>query len=98
MFGQERRIGVMHLSQYPLGCIGSGGFMEHDEYLKASKAAEVARLSASQKEEVPASDPELEENEEDKDEYDAKKKKKNGFDVKKIISSITEFFTPDNIE
>ena len=72
--------------------------MEHDEYLKASKAAEAARLNALQKEAVPAVDPELEENEDDKDEDDAKKKKKNGFDVKKIISSITEFFTPDNIE
>ena len=72
--------------------------MEHDEFLKASKAAEAARLSASQKEEVPAVDPELEENGDDKDEDDVKKKKKNGFDVKKIISSITEFFTPDNIE
>ena len=73
--------------------------MEHDEYLKASKAAEASRLEAQQKVEIPAVNPEEEDVEDTKDENDSKKKpKKKGFDVKGIIASLTDFFTPDNIE
>jgi len=72
--------------------------MEHDEYLKASKAAEASRLEAMHKAEIPVVNPEVEENEDEKEENDSKKKKKKGIDLKKIVTSFTEFFTPDNIE
>ena len=72
--------------------------MEHDEYLKASKAAEQSRFAAMQKVEIPDVNSESEENEVDKEGNDGKKKKKKGFDVKGIIASLTDFFTPDNIE
>ena len=72
--------------------------MEHDEFLQASKAAEKSRLEAKQKEEMLNSNQEAEANGSDKVETEGKKPRK-GIDLKKIVTSFTEFFTPDeNLE
>ncbi|KWW24497.1 MAG: cell division protein FtsA [bacterium F082] len=71
--------------------------MDHDEYLKASQAAQPAMSSRAVVPEetvVDTEEPEVVEERED----DSKKKKKKGIDLKKIVVSFTEFFTPDNIE
>ena len=71
--------------------------MDHDEYLKASQAAQPAmssRAVVSEETVVDTEEPEVVEERED----DSKKKKKKGIDLKKIVVSFTEFFTPDNIE
>ena len=72
--------------------------MEHDEYLKAAKEADKTRLGTKPKEEIPVENPEIEGNEVEKEENEDKTKKKKGIDLKKIVTSFTEFFTPDNIE
>ena len=72
--------------------------MEHDEYLKASNAIEKKHVEAKQKEEIVVENPEMEEIDIEKEESEDKKKKKKGIDLKKIVTSFTEFFTPDNIE
>ena len=72
--------------------------MEHDEYLKASKAADDRRYEPQPKGETVVESPEVEQVENDQEENDEKKKKKKGIDLKKIVTSFTEFFTPDNIE
>ena len=72
--------------------------MEHDEFLQASKAAEKSRLEAKQKKEMLISNQEAEANGSDKVETEGKKPRK-GIDLKKIVTSFTEFFTPDeNLE
>ena len=71
--------------------------MEHDEYLRASKQAE-QRQSIKQMEQIAAEQPEAEETDTEKEETEGKKKAKKGIDLKKIVTSFTEFFTPDNIE
>ena len=40
--------------------------------------------------------PEQGENDNEKEESEGKKKKKKGIDLKKIVTSFTEFFTPDD--
>ena len=72
--------------------------MEHDEFLQASKKAEEERNSSKLPVEPIVETPEQAESDADKDDSDGKKKKK-GFDVKGIIATLTEFFTPDeNLE
>ena len=72
--------------------------MEHDEFLQASKKAEEERNSSKLSVEPIVETPEQAESDADKDDSDGKKKKK-GFDVKGIIATLTEFFTPDeNLE
>ena len=73
--------------------------MEHDEFLKASKEAEkekdLAQPPFGTTEAAPVI--ETEEPAEEKEET-GKKKKKKGFDVRGIISSLTEIFVPDDID
>ena len=73
--------------------------MEHDEFLKASKEAEKEKALAQQPLGTPEVAPviETEEPVEEKEET-GKKKKKKGFDVRGIISSLTEIFVPDDID
>jgi len=72
--------------------------MEHDDFLRASKEAEYSRISAQQKELSADEQPEAEETDQEAEEAEGKKKAKKGIDLKKIVTSFTEFFTPDNIE
>ena len=73
--------------------------MEHDEYLEASKAAEKQRGGRQEQAESINIEPELNEVNDDKEEASDKKPRKKGIDLKKIVTSFTEFFTPeDNIE
>ena len=73
--------------------------MEHDEFLKASKEAEKEKALAQPPFGTPEVAPviETEEPAEEKEEP-GKKKKKKGFDVRGIISSLTEIFVPDDID
>lgn len=72
--------------------------MEHDEFLQASAAAEKRRKGIVEPQVVVAAETEQEEAKEEKDETTQRKPKKKGLDLKKIVTSLTEFFTPDNIE
>jgi cell division protein FtsA len=72
--------------------------MEHDEYLKASKAADEMRREPQHQDEIAAETPEVEQGDNEQEENEGKKPKKKGIDLKKIVTSFTEFFTPDNIE
>lgn len=110
--GLEVRIGYPneHLNKTPMKELSSPMYstsigivietiarMDHDEYLKASQAAQPAmssRAVAPEETAVDTEEPEVVEERED----DSKKKKKKGIDLKKIVVSFTEFFTPDNIE
>ena len=110
--GLEVRIGYPneHLNKTPMKELSSPMYstsigivietiarMDHDEYLKASQAAQSAMSSRAVVPEetvVDTEEPEVVEERED----DSKKKKKKGIDLKKIVVSFTEFFTPDNIE
>ena len=71
--------------------------MEHDEFLQASKAAEdaLAKNKEGEDVEIPAQ-VETPENTEAVD--DTPKKKKKLFDLRKIVATATEFFTPEDIE
>ena len=70
--------------------------MEHDEYLQASKKAE--EKQSFQPVEPTVETPQPVEIDPNKNDNDGKRKKK-GFDVKGIIATLTEFFTPDeNLE
>ena len=71
--------------------------MEHDEFLQASKAAEdaLAKNKEGEDVEIPAQ-VEAPENTEAVD--DTPKKKKKLFDLRKIVATATEFFTPEDIE
>ena len=72
--------------------------IEHDEFLKAAEATEKARATRMEKTETITMENEAEEAFDETNETDSKKKKKKGIDLKKIVTSFTEFFTPDNIE
>ena len=72
--------------------------MEHDEYLHESEEAE--KRKAKQEDIAAFLSPQTEtpETTVEKDDNDGKKKKKKVIDLKKIVTSFTDFFTPDNIE
>lgn len=73
--------------------------MEHDEFLQASKAAEESRLKAKQEKEIPIEDTDVKNGDSDTAGTDNKKPPRKGIDLKKIVTSFTEFFTPDeNLE
>ena len=72
--------------------------MEHDEYLEASKAAEKEKAGQKEKPEVIVTKPEPDDDNGETDDSDSKKKKKKGIDLKKIVTSLTDIFTPDNIQ
>ncbi len=110
--GLEVRIGYPneHLNKTPMKELSSPMFstsigivietiarMDHDEYLKASQTAQPAMSSRAVVPEETAVDTEEHEVVEERED-DSKKKKKKGIDLKKIVVSFTEFFTPDNIE
>lgn len=110
--GLEVRIGYPneHLNKTPMKELSSPMYstsigivietiarMDHDEYLKASQAAQPAMSSRAVVPEETAVNTEEHEVVEERED-DSKKKKKKGIDLKKIVVSFTEFFTPDNIE
>ncbi len=110
--GLEVRIGYPneHLNKTPMKELSSPMYstsigivietiarMDHDEYLKASQTAQPAMSSRAVVPEETVVDTEEHEVVEEREE-DSKKKKKKGIDLKKIVVSFTEFFTPDNIE
>ena len=110
--GLEVRIGYPneHLNKTPMKELSSPMYstsigivietiarMDHDEYLKASQAAQPAMSSRAVVPEETVVDTEEHEVVEERED-DSKKKKKKGIDLKKIVVSFTEFFTPDNIE
>lgn len=110
--GLEVRIGYPneHLNKTPMKELSSPMYstsigivietiarMDHDEYLKASQTAQPAMNSRAVVPEETAVDTEEHEVVEERED-DSKKKKKKGIDLKKIVVSFTEFFTPDNIE
>ena len=71
--------------------------MEYDEFLQASKDAEEERKRSKLPVEPVVEAPKQDENGPDQDKSEGKKKK--GIDLKKIVSSLTDFFTPDeNLE
>ena len=70
--------------------------MEHDEYLAAVKEAEKKKGGLMEPTKNNAQAPEQGENDNEKEESEGKKKKKKGIDLKKIVTSFTEFFTPDD--
>ena len=73
--------------------------MEHDEFLQASKKVETEPVGSKPLAEPITEDLSTEETDTKKDENGDKKKKKIGIDLKKIVSTFTEFFTPDeNLE
>ena len=70
--------------------------MEHDEFLEASRRAEEERNNRSILPKEPVIEtPEEENTDTNKEDGEDKKKKKKGIDLKKIVTSFTEFFTPD---
>ena len=72
--------------------------MEHDDFLQASKQAEMERKKQSEKQEIIVAQPETAQIPDEKDESTSKKKKKKGIDLKKIVTSFTEIFIPDDID
>ena len=70
--------------------------MEHDEYLAAVKEAEKEKTGLMEPTKNNAQALEQGENDNEKEESEGKKKKKKGIDLKKIVTSFTEFFTPDD--
>ena len=73
--------------------------MEHDEHLQAVKEAEKLKDRPIEPTKIISSELEQGENNDEQEESEGKKKKKKGIDLKKIVTSFTEFFTPDdNIE
>ena len=72
--------------------------MEHDDFLQASKQAEMERKKQYEKQEIIVAQPETAQIPDEKDESTSKKKKKKGIDLKKIVTSFTEIFIPDDID
>ena len=72
--------------------------IEHDEFLRASEEAEKVRASHLSKPTTVAPEEAPIDNIEEEEEVTNKKPRKKGMDLKKIVTSLTEFFTPDNIE
>ncbi len=70
--------------------------MEHDEYLAAVKEAEKEKGGLMEPTKNNAQALEQGESDIEKEESEGKKKKKKGIDLKKIVTSFTEFFTPDD--
>ena len=72
--------------------------MEHDDYLRQAEEARKKQIGTQNKPVETVTAPEVDETTPEPENPDAKKKKKKGIDLKKIVTSFTEFFTPDNIE
>ncbi|MBR1513079.1 MAG: cell division protein FtsA [Bacteroidales bacterium] len=72
--------------------------MEHDENLQATKSALAYTIEPKQAEDTDADIIEHDDADDEKEEANSKARKKKGIDLKKIVTSFTEFFTPDNIE
>ena len=56
------------------------------------------RKKQSEKQEIIVAQPETAQIPDEKDESTSKKKKKKGIDLKKIVTSFTEIFIPDDID
>ena len=72
--------------------------MEHDEYLHEAEEAEKRRAALEGKTLVSEPQTETAKTVDEKEDNKDKKTKKRVIDLKKIVTSFTEFFTPDNIE
>ena len=72
--------------------------MEHDEYLHEAEEAEKRRAAQEGKTLVSEPQTETAKTVDEKEDNKDKKTKKRVIDLKKIVTSFTEFFTPDNIE
>ena len=72
--------------------------MEHDEYLHEAEEAEKRRAALEGKTLVSEPQTETVKTVDEKEDNKDKKTKKRVIDLKKIVTSFTEFFTPDNIE
>ncbi|MBQ8959066.1 MAG: cell division protein FtsA [Bacteroidales bacterium] len=112
--GMEVRIGYPneHLNQTTMKELSSPMFstgigivietiarMEHDEHLRASEMAAKEKMGfAATPAEASAEQSEPEEPQEEKEEPSSKKKKKKGLDLKKIVATLSDMLTPDEIE
>ena len=72
--------------------------MEHDEHLRNIEETVKEKTVGRKKDEEIAVAPETEETGAELVDNDTKKKKKKGIDLKKIVTSFTEIFTPDDID
>ena len=72
--------------------------MEHDEHLRNIEETEKEKTVGRKKDEEIVVAPEAEDTVTETVENDTKKKKKKGIDLKKIVTSFTEIFTPDDID
>ena len=75
--------------------------LEHDEHLQASKTTQREQTkpqTGSETAGATAIVPETTENNDEQEENTTKKRKKKGIDLKKIVTSLTDFFGPDNID
>lgn len=72
--------------------------MEHDEHLRNIEETEKEKTVGRKKDEEIVVAPEAEDTVTEPVENDTKKKKKKGIDLKKIVTSFTEIFTPDDID
>ena len=70
--------------------------MEHDEYLQASEEASKALKGMKGQPEIVVDEVETDEGNEEKEENESRKKKKKSIDLKKIVTTFTDFFTPDD--
>jgi hypothetical protein len=72
--------------------------MEHDEYLRLAEKEQKEREKRETKSEIIAEKVEKPEKGDETEETDPKIKKKKVIDLKKIVTSLTDIFSPDNIE
>ena len=72
--------------------------MEHDEYLRLAEKEQKEREMRETKPEIIAEKVEKPEKGDETEETDSKIKKKKVIDLKKIVTSLTDIFSPDNIE
>ena len=75
--------------------------MEHDEQLRAARNAEQEQMRAKERAgatELPAVSDETTETDDEKEERESKKRKKKILDLKKIVTSLTDIFNPDDID
>ena len=72
--------------------------MEHDEYLRLAEKEQKEREMRETKSEIIAEKVEKPEKGDETEETDPKIKKKKVIDLKKIVTSLTDIFSPDNIE
>ena len=72
--------------------------MEHDEYLRIIEKEQKEREKQVEQSKLIVEKVEKPENDDETEETDTKIKKKKVIDLKKIVTSLTDIFSPDNIE